>query len=404
MQKQKSDINMTSGNQRTLLYDGTFGNGDSLEFDRNGIPVFEGRVALLDEYVDRCWDIFWGRSGDDSKQAATPIHLRAGCRGVVYEAVKHLSHKDLITTSVSESGKMEVLTTGLETFLDTVRQALQKEAPIQEAEEFDRVFYAESCWRGRGESMQAYIVRRNQEFLKLNSVVEGGCVIPEKIRAHLLLRFAGLTLTQRTSILASCSNVIDKAAFEKALRMQYPTIHDSEVLEMRSRPPPPRPLPHPPRPHVQPRRSGKGSGAGRSRAAHLAEEFLHDEEPQEDEALVAGDADPEAEGSDDADIDAYVSGILSDCDVEAMEDEDVQALAIAAQVRRKNFKKSAVVGSKGGPPSSSSGTFGVRGTLTLEEKKKKKEREANKAGQPPKVKAPKVKAQAAAKPEAVPKQ
>ena len=357
------------------LRDGTPQSGDSLEFDRNGIPVFDGKIALLDEYVDRCWDIFWGRSGEDTKQAATPIHLRAGCRGVVYEAVKHLGHKELITTTTNKDGKVEVATTGLETFLDTVRQALQKEAPIQEAEEFDRVFYADSCWRGRGESMQAYIVRRNREFLKLDTAVEGGSVIPEKIRAHLLLRFAGLNIGQRTSILASCSNIVDKAAFEKALRMQYPTIHETEVREMRSHPPPPRPLPYPPRPHAQPRKPGKGSGAGRGRAAHIVEES-YDEELQEDEALIAGDVDPEAEGDDDdTDFDAYVSEILADCDVEAMEDDDLQALATAAQLRKKHFKKPAVAGGKGAPltssSASSSGTFGVRGTLTLEEKKKK---------------------------------
>ena len=88
--------------------------------------------------------------------------------------MKHLDHRQLITTTTLENGNTVVRTSGLEMFLDTVRQALQKEAPIQEAEEFDRVFYAESCWRARGESMQAYIVRRNQEFSKLNSVVDGG--------------------------------------------------------------------------------------------------------------------------------------------------------------------------------------------------------------------------------------
>ena len=77
--------------------------GDHLEFDKSGIPLYAGQLELLEEYAQRAWDLFHGRTGNNSLQAATPIHLRSGCRGVVYEAVKELSHSDLLTTSVEMS-------------------------------------------------------------------------------------------------------------------------------------------------------------------------------------------------------------------------------------------------------------------------------------------------------------
>ena len=78
--------------------------GDHLEFDKSGVPLYAGQPDLLEEYVQRAWDLFHGRTGNSTLQAATPIHLRAGCRGVVYEAVKTLSHTSLITnTHLSET-------------------------------------------------------------------------------------------------------------------------------------------------------------------------------------------------------------------------------------------------------------------------------------------------------------
>jgi len=103
---------------------------------------------------------------------------------------------------------------------------VEDEAPVKEAEEFDKTFYHQSVWRAAGEAMHAYIIRRNQEFERLNTTVEGGCLVPEKLQAHLLLKFCGLNRSERLNILSSCGNVVDKSAFEKALRMQHPTIHE----------------------------------------------------------------------------------------------------------------------------------------------------------------------------------
>ena len=94
----------------------------SIQFDRTGILVYDGTPSMFDEYRERCWDLFYGRSGQDSLQAATPIHLRAGTRGTAYDAVRDIDHKDLVT--LSPTGKP--LPTGMETYLEQVRRALDK--------------------------------------------------------------------------------------------------------------------------------------------------------------------------------------------------------------------------------------------------------------------------------------
>ena len=71
--------------------------GDTLEYDKNGVPLYSGQPHLLEEYRDRAWDLFHGRVGNPGLQATTPIHLRSGCRGTVYEAVRSLKHESLVT-------------------------------------------------------------------------------------------------------------------------------------------------------------------------------------------------------------------------------------------------------------------------------------------------------------------
>ena len=66
--------------------------GTHLEYDKSGVPLCAGQIDLLEEYIERAWDLYYGRAGAEGLQASTPIHLRSGCRGVVYEAVRALSH------------------------------------------------------------------------------------------------------------------------------------------------------------------------------------------------------------------------------------------------------------------------------------------------------------------------
>lgn len=71
-----------------------------LECDRYGVPQFDGQSELFEEYQDdqeRCWDLFYGRDGQESLQVATPLHLRAQLSGAAYEAVRKLTHEKLRT-------------------------------------------------------------------------------------------------------------------------------------------------------------------------------------------------------------------------------------------------------------------------------------------------------------------
>eukprot|EP00971_Amphidinium_carterae_P298422 5929551-Amphidinium_carterae.2 len=126
-----------------------------LEYDRQGVPQFHGEASLWREYRERAWDLFHGRAGQDSLQAATPIHLRAGLRASAYEAVRHLRHEELVTM---EDKKPNV--EGMNPLLDTLEAAIAKERPIQESELFEKVFYARSIHRQSQESIHSYIVRR----------------------------------------------------------------------------------------------------------------------------------------------------------------------------------------------------------------------------------------------------
>ena len=44
----------------------------SIQFDRTGVSVYDGTPSMFDEYRERCWDLYYGRSGQESLQAATP--------------------------------------------------------------------------------------------------------------------------------------------------------------------------------------------------------------------------------------------------------------------------------------------------------------------------------------------
>ena len=45
--------------------------------DRYGVPQYAGEVEAFEEYVERAWDLYFGREGQES-QVSTPIHLRSG--------------------------------------------------------------------------------------------------------------------------------------------------------------------------------------------------------------------------------------------------------------------------------------------------------------------------------------
>ena len=137
------------------------GYGSALEFDRNGVPWYLGRPDLYDEYAERAWDLFYGRSGQDTLQAATAIHLRSGCRDAAYRAVKDLPHDKLVTWQGTGTDRKPT-DKGVRLLLETLRQSVAKETPIRTAEIFDRTFYDSTVSRQTGESIGAYIVRKSR--------------------------------------------------------------------------------------------------------------------------------------------------------------------------------------------------------------------------------------------------
>lgn len=54
--------------------------------NRYGVPQYAGEVGAFEEYVERAWDLYPGREGQES-QVATPIHLRSGLTGQAYEII-----------------------------------------------------------------------------------------------------------------------------------------------------------------------------------------------------------------------------------------------------------------------------------------------------------------------------
>merc|ERR1712194_147067 len=94
------------------------------------------------------------------------------------------------------------------------------------SEAFDKVFYNPAVWRSQSESMQSYVLRREREMTDLTKI-SATTASSTDIQAHLLLRFSGLTAAQQASVVSSCGNAYDYEAFKRALRLQYPNIHDS---------------------------------------------------------------------------------------------------------------------------------------------------------------------------------
>ena len=355
--------------------------GDHLEFTKDGIPLYAGQPGLLEEYIARCWDVYYGRMGQPTLMAATPIHLRSGCRGVVYEQVKTLTATELITMRPASDGQPATVDEGgMKLFIETVKKSLEKEAPVQEAEQFDRCFYDVKCWRAHGESMQAYIVRRNSEFKKLHTVIEGGCEIPAQPQAHMLLKFSGLRPEQRNNILSSVGNVVDKDKFEKALRMQHATIHETEARETK-------PNYHPRRTPIPRKRGGAfiAAEAGDDDGPTDDEQAAHgvDDARQNYEAFMTAVAEAELEEEEDDEFEAFVAECLGDQDLATLGDEEMQALAAAYQGKKqfKTARKFSKGGGRGGssgsgnhapaPSPPARGDWGFRGTLSFQERKKK---------------------------------
>eukprot|EP00439_Symbiodinium_sp_Y106_P028859 s5066_g3.t1 len=128
------------------------------------------------------------------------VHLRAGCSGAAYEAVRKLTHQELMTKGTDGKPNDK----GMKLLLSTLRDNIGPEKPVKVNELFFVAFYSPS------------------DFKRL----EEAC-IPDRLRAMMLLAFRGLTNQEQLNILASVG--YDFVKISHALRIQYPACSGKPV-------------------------------------------------------------------------------------------------------------------------------------------------------------------------------
>ena len=171
-----------------------------LETDRYGVPQCDGDPATFEEYQERAWDLYHGRKGSDQLQMATPLHLRAGLTGTAYEAVRGLQH-DKLKTKTTDGKPTDC---GMKLMLQTLKVNIAAEAPVKVNELCLGAFYSSTVWRQPGETMQQYIVRREQDFKRsedgrsrnLSDVRAGLPVVREDVEGHRKARCGGQGLVK----------------------------------------------------------------------------------------------------------------------------------------------------------------------------------------------------------------
>ena len=188
-----------------------------LDVDRHGVPQFSGDPELYDEYEERAWDLWHGRDGQPALQAATAVHLRAGLSGPAYGAVRKMEHSRINPTDK-----------GLKAFLDALRTAIAAVKPVRINELFLTAFYSQQVWRRPQESMQQYIIRREQDFRRLEEA-GGGTSVPRSLRAMMLLLFGGLSQQEQVSVLSSVNKEYDFDKIANAMRIQFPQANGKPV-------------------------------------------------------------------------------------------------------------------------------------------------------------------------------
>ncbi|CAE7252473.1 RE1 [Symbiodinium sp. CCMP2592] len=279
-----------------------------LEVDRFGVPQYHGDPDLFEEYCERAWGLWYGRQGAET-QAATPVHLRSGLQGSAYESVRLLKHDKIITKD--ENGKATEV--GIKLFLATLKESIAAEAPVKVKELFFQAFYSPAVWRRSTETMQQYIVRREQDFKRLEDVLPGSA-IPEHIRAMMLLAFGGLDHREPLGVLSIVNNEYD---FKK------------ERLPGRPRQP----------------KGGKGNGKNYVRAVSEGD-FPDTEDPEaeiyyEDDGGEAGEDGSYADDSTDL-ISEGLDALVQECDLDDQELAD--AFATIMQRKKKPSPSTATSG------------------------------------------------------------
>ena len=342
---------------RPLFFEMSF-SGARLQVDRYGVPQYAGEA--YEEYAERAWDLYHGRSGSDQTQLATAVHLRSGLTGAAYESVRHLRHSELMT----EDAQKKPTVKGTQLLLDTLKEAIAAEQPVKINELFLNAFYSPAVWRRPAENMQQYIVRREQDFKRLEDVLAGSSV-PEHIRAMMLLLFGGLDPREQNNVLASVGNTYDFKKIAHAMRMQYPYASGKPVVRRdflgSSRAAPS---------FGSPPRQPKGYGKARRQAALVAEmegeEVPEDGDAGHDDAFESTEVDLADQVDDDeGTFDTWVQ----DADL----DDPEVAEALATLMQKKGQWKG---GQKGAPGASQAFPFKASGELSFDQKARESKRQA----------------------------
>ena len=302
--------------------------------------------------------------GSDQLQLATPVHLRAGLTGTAYEAVRKLAHEKLKTKT--SDGK--VTDAGMKLLLQTLKENIAAEAPVKVNELFLNAFYSPGVWRQPGETMQQYIVRREQDLKRLEEVLPGSA-IPDHLRALMLLVFGGLDRGEQMAILASVGNDYDFKKIGHALRIQFPNsaskpVHRRDYLGCGRAGSPSSPQRFRPRPP-----KGKGKGKGQYAYAALEEDQDYENDAAiYDDAFEAADLEEETYQPEPYDEQAALEAMIQDYDF--AEDQELdEAYATIFQKKTKKGQPPQGKGQQAYP-------FRAQGEIAFDQKGKDNKRNA----------------------------
>ena len=343
-----------------------------LESDRYGVPQYAGASDQFEEYKERAWDLWYGRAGQDALQSATPVHLRAGLSSSAWEAVRKLEHTKLIT----KDAEGKPTTEGMDLLLETLKSAIADEVPVKINELFLQAFYSPSVWRRPSENMQAYIVRREQDFRKLEES-SPGTKVSENLRAMMLLIFGGLDPKEQVSVLSSVNNEYDFGKISHAMRIQFPNAAGKAVQRKDY-------LGASARGHAPSSSSSllfrkpRWKSGGKQHAFAAEDYEMEDEETAEDtyyqnddDEQPGDDADEAwAAASDDELVDAFIAEYPDD-----PEGDQSLAEAYATVLQHKQFKKK-MGGGKGKGGGGGRFNFKGSGEVTFDAKAKENRRQA----------------------------
>ena len=341
--------------------------------DRYGVPQYSGEAELFEEYEERAWDLFHGREGTDGLQIATPVHLRAGLTGAAYESVRKLEHGKLKTKN-SDGKATDV---GMNLLLSTLKDSIAAELPVKTSELFFQAFYSTSVWRKNYETMQQYIVRREQDFKRLEDN-SPGTQVSEQVRAMMLLCFGGLDPKEQTSVLSSCNNTYEFQKIAHAMRIQFPNaagkpVHRRDYLGARQQGGPPT---------QQVRMQWKQKFSGKTRQVLAAEDYEPEPAEYDDDVYIEEGHDEEYEdGPTDEAYAGYSDDELMDVLLSDFPDlsEDPATAEAFATVAQHRFKKKKFMSGKSSTPSSPSQQafgFQARGEMSFSEKAKDQRKSA----------------------------